>query len=333
MTKEEIVDAIKDIIRTIAPDEELEGLDPGERLRDQIELDSMDFLDIVMELRKRYGVHVPEEDYKELASLAGCATRYGRHTIIDRRVAKIDIVTEAEGFFGVKAQGYQHPAIISPERIVHILDAIEVETPQKNGSFIREPAIHPEIVEEAANAIVEALAQIGPDEKLGVKLIRKEAKLGIFHTKFLTSLLVHLQDDHIYVFLSRVNWPIPQKKEKGKLPEPRPDERPMKFRVVSGEHIFYAGPQAVEVDWQNPVFRTAYHLPGTSGGEKRRREVLFQSSVPKDELRESQDAQVSVDQLTPEQLRALADLEEDRREGRLTEASYQRAKRQLLRER
>jgi acyl carrier protein len=34
----------------------------------------MDFLDIVMELRKRYGVHVPESDYKELATLEGCVT-------------------------------------------------------------------------------------------------------------------------------------------------------------------------------------------------------------------------------------------------------------------
>lgn len=72
MSKEDIVDAIKDIIATIAPDEELEGLKYDERLRDQIELDSMDFLDIVMELRKRYGVQVPEEDYKELASLQSC---------------------------------------------------------------------------------------------------------------------------------------------------------------------------------------------------------------------------------------------------------------------
>jgi acyl carrier protein len=37
--------------------------------RDQLELDSMDFLDIVMELRKRYRVQVPEEDYGELASM------------------------------------------------------------------------------------------------------------------------------------------------------------------------------------------------------------------------------------------------------------------------
>ena len=72
MTNEQIVIAIKDIIKTIAPDEDVTGLDLNERLRDQIELDSMDFLDIVMELRKRYGVQVPEEEYTELATLQGC---------------------------------------------------------------------------------------------------------------------------------------------------------------------------------------------------------------------------------------------------------------------
>ena len=56
MTHDEVKEAVKDIIATIAPDEELDGLTLDEPLRDQIELDSMDFLDIVMELRKRYGV-------------------------------------------------------------------------------------------------------------------------------------------------------------------------------------------------------------------------------------------------------------------------------------
>ena len=73
MTRDDVITAIKDIIATIAPDEELEGLDTAEPLRDQIELDSMDFLDIVMELRKRYGVQVPEEEYGELATLSSCA--------------------------------------------------------------------------------------------------------------------------------------------------------------------------------------------------------------------------------------------------------------------
>jgi len=72
MTREEIQNAVVDIIQTVAPDEDLTNLKPGEKLREQIELDSMDFLDIVMELRKRYGVHVPESDYKELATLDGC---------------------------------------------------------------------------------------------------------------------------------------------------------------------------------------------------------------------------------------------------------------------
>ena len=77
MNREEIIDAIKDIIHTIAPDEDLSNLAPDVRLREQIELDSMDFLDIVMELRKRYGVQVPEEDYKELATLDGCVAYLG----------------------------------------------------------------------------------------------------------------------------------------------------------------------------------------------------------------------------------------------------------------
>ncbi|MBM3987297.1 MAG: acyl carrier protein [Planctomycetes bacterium] len=77
MTRDEIVIAIKDIISTIAPDEAVGSLAMDVRLRDQIELDSMDFLDIVMELRKRYGVQVPEEDYMQLATLQGCVDYLG----------------------------------------------------------------------------------------------------------------------------------------------------------------------------------------------------------------------------------------------------------------
>jgi acyl carrier protein len=37
-----------------------------------MQLDSMDFLDIVMELRKRHGIEVPEADYLKLATLDSC---------------------------------------------------------------------------------------------------------------------------------------------------------------------------------------------------------------------------------------------------------------------
>ncbi len=69
MTAEETRQAVIDIIADIAPDEDLSALDDEQPLRDQIGLDSMDFLDIVMELRKRHKVEVPESDYGELRTM------------------------------------------------------------------------------------------------------------------------------------------------------------------------------------------------------------------------------------------------------------------------
>ena len=70
MTPAEIKEEVLDILRDIAPDEDLSQLDDEVRFREQLELDSMDFLDIVMELRKRHRVQVPEADYIQLASMA-----------------------------------------------------------------------------------------------------------------------------------------------------------------------------------------------------------------------------------------------------------------------
>ena len=69
MTPADIREEILDILSDIAPDEDLGDLKDDVAFRDQLELDSMDFLDIVMELRKRHRIQVPEEDYTELASM------------------------------------------------------------------------------------------------------------------------------------------------------------------------------------------------------------------------------------------------------------------------
>lgn len=74
MTNEEVRQAVLDIITDIAPDEDVSEINDNKPLREQIELDSMDFLDIVLELRKRYGVEVPEAEYPQLNTLAGCVT-------------------------------------------------------------------------------------------------------------------------------------------------------------------------------------------------------------------------------------------------------------------
>lgn len=69
MTAAEIRSEVLDILTDIAPDEDLSGLKDDVNFREQMELDSMDFLDIVMELRKRHRVQVPEDDYVHLASM------------------------------------------------------------------------------------------------------------------------------------------------------------------------------------------------------------------------------------------------------------------------
>jgi acyl carrier protein len=66
----EIREEILDILSDIAPDEDLTDLKDDVAFREQLELDSMDFLDIVMELRKRHRVQIPEDEYGQLASMA-----------------------------------------------------------------------------------------------------------------------------------------------------------------------------------------------------------------------------------------------------------------------
>ncbi len=60
------------IIGVVAPDADLKNVKDDVRLRDQLDLDSMDFLDIVMELRKRYKIEVPKEEYQRLATINSC---------------------------------------------------------------------------------------------------------------------------------------------------------------------------------------------------------------------------------------------------------------------
>ncbi len=70
MTKQEIREAVLEILSDIAPDEDISELKDEVSFREQMELDSMDFRDIVMELRRRYKVNIPEEEYTALNSMA-----------------------------------------------------------------------------------------------------------------------------------------------------------------------------------------------------------------------------------------------------------------------
>ena len=72
MTRDEIKNVLLEIIKDIDEDASFHLLKPDQSLRDQLDLDSMDFLDIVMELRRRYKLQITEKDYLEFETLDGC---------------------------------------------------------------------------------------------------------------------------------------------------------------------------------------------------------------------------------------------------------------------
>lgn len=69
MTGQEIREAVIKILSDIAPDEDFTSIKDDVPFREQFEMDSMDLLDIVLELRKRYRVQIPEEDYPKLDNM------------------------------------------------------------------------------------------------------------------------------------------------------------------------------------------------------------------------------------------------------------------------
>jgi len=72
MTATEIRAAVLASLAEIAPEADLDGLDETADLREQLDIDSFDFLNVVIGVHERTGIDVPERDYPKLTTLAGC---------------------------------------------------------------------------------------------------------------------------------------------------------------------------------------------------------------------------------------------------------------------
>ncbi len=73
MTTQETQKTILRLLRAIAPEADLSNLKPDIPFRDQLDLDSMDLLNLVIALHKEFNVDIPEADYGKMATLEGCA--------------------------------------------------------------------------------------------------------------------------------------------------------------------------------------------------------------------------------------------------------------------
>ena len=72
MTRDEIRSSLLAALGDVAPEVDLSRLDPREDLREQLEIDSMDLLNLAIGVHQRTGVEIPEADYPKLSTLEAC---------------------------------------------------------------------------------------------------------------------------------------------------------------------------------------------------------------------------------------------------------------------
>ncbi len=72
MTPDQLRQTVLRVLGEIAPEADLDHLRPDAGFREQLDLDSMDFLNFIIALHEATQVDIPERDYPQLASLKGC---------------------------------------------------------------------------------------------------------------------------------------------------------------------------------------------------------------------------------------------------------------------
>jgi acyl carrier protein len=72
MNRDQIRATVLAVLGQIAPEADTAAIDPRLNLRDQLDIDSMDFLNFLIALDKQLHVDIPERDYGQLNTLDAC---------------------------------------------------------------------------------------------------------------------------------------------------------------------------------------------------------------------------------------------------------------------
>jgi hypothetical protein len=254
----------------------------------------------------------------------GCLKRPVKEDVYRKNRIEIFLRSEKRLFSTVE-RDFDQPVVIAPVRLAHILSRIDVRLGAGEGGK-RLPAIPTEMLFPIASGLNQALAKAGPDQEVVVMAVRRFRRFAVFDRDYLTSFLCYVRGDTLYVHLSRTEWEIPTRR-KERLPEPHIGDHPMRFKVFSGQAMSLVDKQSVAVTWRDPVFERPTRTRVLPTGEVLRREILMESSP--DEIQQRRSQEPLPTDLSPDQLRELADLEEARRQGGITETEYH-ARRQAI---
>jgi hypothetical protein len=264
---------------------------------------------------------------------SGCANRLTSETFYEDPQIQIHL-QQQEHRGEVIDQGYSHPVAIAPVRMAHILSRLDVRTEDGKKSE-RVAALPTEALYPLADHLSKALSQADPTQAVAVYYIRRHKRLGIFDRRYLYSFLTYAVDNTLYIHLSRVDWEIEKPNgatRRERLPVPKVGDHPMKFRAIASRGMALADSQTLAVDWRNDVFRRPTRTSIGPDGRVVRRTILMESEIPEEPEATAEDiAPVVLPQnISSSTLRDLADLEDLRSRGEITEAEYNERRRNIL---
>jgi len=257
---------------------------------------------------------------------SGCITRSVDQKVFEQDYTTIVLRSHRRGGSAVERH-YEHPFSLSAVRAAHILSSIDLRK-DADGEAKREPAIPLESLYLIGEGLSQAFAKADENQAVVVMSILRSKSLGIFDRKHLTSFVAFRQDDRIQIHIGLSGWEVPAYREE-RLPEPKADGGNERYRVLPARGMAVVGPAAVAVDWRDPIFAKPIRTRVTPGGKVVRREILMEAPEEAPEAAPPEPVPMPAN-LSPETLRALADLEDSRRRGEVTEAEYESERRRIL---
>jgi acyl carrier protein len=85
VSDQKLEEIVRATLAQIAPEADMGNLAGDEAFNEQLDIDSMDFLNFVIALDEATGVEIPERDYAQLATLDGCVRYLEAHANTDAR--------------------------------------------------------------------------------------------------------------------------------------------------------------------------------------------------------------------------------------------------------
>ena len=79
----QLTSIILSALHEVAPEADVAALDPAKSFHDQMDIDSIDFLNLMLTLEGRLSIRIAEADYPMLSTLDGCLAYLGARTPLD----------------------------------------------------------------------------------------------------------------------------------------------------------------------------------------------------------------------------------------------------------